>query len=258
MEPTIKFQRSRNGRVSGDDRLGHEPNQSTCSQSLLLAKTLALTSQLNYPGIKEKLYVIIMHPKPLELPVSLIHKTYIYTYIYIYKYIFDIFSFSIPHTKFQDSILKGNVSNIYISLTYFFSRFHIRNFKILSWREMCQTNSRMDEQPNINMSFQVEGIITFNSFGAKCHLPLFFNKLLLEKKFIRKIERLNVKQRRFRWDGSYEPSHLDLRCLQNLLLYRLWQWKSYSKLQLSNFFRTQMFDFSFFHFSMKTYVVGIH
>ena len=47
----------------------------------------------------------------------------------------------------------------------------------------------MDEQPNINMSFQVEGIITFNSFGAKCRLPLFFNKLLLEKKFIRKIER---------------------------------------------------------------------
>ena len=33
----------------------------------------------------------------------------------------------------------------------------------------------------------------------------FFNKLSLDKKFIRKVERLNVKQRRSRWDGSYEP-----------------------------------------------------
>ena len=46
----------------------------------------------------------------------------------------------------------------------------------------------------------------------------FFNKLSLEKKFIRKVQRRNVKQRRSRWDGSYEPSHLDLCCLQKPII----------------------------------------
>ena len=35
----------------------------------------------------------------------------------------------------------------------------------------------------------------------------FFNKLSLEKQFIRKVERLNVKQRRSRWDGSSFPQY---------------------------------------------------
>ena len=39
----------------------------------------------------------------------------------------------------------------------------------------------------------------FNSFGAKFQTTFdFFNKLSLEKKFIRKVDRLNVKQRRSR------------------------------------------------------------
>ena len=46
----------------------------------------------------------------------------------------------------------------------------------------------------------------------------FFNKLSLEKKFIFKVERLNVKQRRSRGDGSYELSHLDLCCLQKPII----------------------------------------
>ena len=41
-----------------------------------------------------------------------------------------------------------------------------------------------------------------------CRLLFFFNKLLLEKKFIRKLEILNVTQRRSWWDGSYELSRL--------------------------------------------------
>ena len=52
------------------------------------------------------------------------------------------------------------------------------------------------------------------NFRRQLSSAFFFNKLLLEKKFIRKVERLNVKQSRSRWDGSYEPSHLDLCCLQ--------------------------------------------
>ena len=57
--------------------------------------------------------------------------------------------------------------------------------------------------------------LTLNSFGAKfhiCRLLFFFfffffsKKLSLGKKFIRKVERLNVKQHRSR-------SHLDLCCL---------------------------------------------
>ena len=62
-----------------------------------------------------------------------------------------------------------------------------------------------------------------NSFGAKFQTTFvvcfsFFKKLSLEKKFIRKVERLNVKQHRSRWDGSYEPSHLDLCCLQKPII----------------------------------------
>ena len=44
---------------------------------------------------------------------------------------------------------------------------------------------------------------SLNSFGAKFQTTFvvcfsFFNKLSLEKKFVRKVERLNVKQRRSR------------------------------------------------------------
>ena len=46
----------------------------------------------------------------------------------------------------------------------------------------------------------------FNSFGAKFQMTFvicfFFNKLSIGKKFICKVERLNVKQRRSRWNGS--------------------------------------------------------
>ena len=48
----------------------------------------------------------------------------------------------------------------------------------------------------------------FNFFGPKfqtfvvCFSFSFFNKLSLEKKLIRKAERVDVKQRRSRWDGS--------------------------------------------------------
>ena len=48
----------------------------------------------------------------------------------------------------------------------------------------------------------------FNSFNAKfqttliCRLLFYFNKLSLGKTFICEVQRLNVKQRRFRQDGS--------------------------------------------------------
>ena len=43
---------------------------------------------------------------------------------------------------------------------------------------------------------------------------MFLTNYRLERNFICKFEWLNVKQLRSRWDGSYEPSHLNLRCLQ--------------------------------------------
>ena len=49
-----------------------------------------------------------------------------------------------------------------------------------------------------------------------CRLLFYLNKLSLGKTFICKVERLNDKQRRFRWDGSM--SHLDLRCLQKPII----------------------------------------
>ena len=53
--------------------------------------------------------------------------------------------------------------------------------------------------------------IVFNSFGAKFQTTFvvcffYFNKLSFGKTYICKVERLNVKQRRSRWDGSL--SHL--------------------------------------------------
>ena len=65
----------------------------------------------------------------------------------------------------------------------------------------------------------------FNSFGVKnsdyiCRL-LFFNKLSIEKKFICKVERLNVKQRKSWWAVS-SGSKLFAKAFYS----RLWQWKS--------------------------------
>ena len=54
-----------------------------------------------------------------------------------------------------------------------------------------------------------------------CRLFFFFNKLSLEKQFIPKVERLNVKQRRSRWDGS-SGSML----FAKAYYYRLWRRKS--------------------------------
>ena len=53
--------------------------------------------------------------------------------------------------------------------------------------------------------------VPFNSFGAKFQTTFvvcffYFNKLSFGKTFICKVKRLNVKQRRSRWDGSL--SHL--------------------------------------------------
>ena len=45
-----------------------------------------------------------------------------------------------------------------------------------------------------------------------------FNKLLLGKKFICKVERLNVKQLDPDETAHYEPSHLDLCCLQKPII----------------------------------------
>ena len=66
----------------------------------------------------------------------------------------------------------------------------------------------------------------FVSFGAKFRLHLyllvfcfffvlfFFNKLSIGKKLICKVERQNVQERRSDETAHYEPSHLDLHCLQ--------------------------------------------
>ena len=48
-------------------------------------------------------------------------------------------------------------------------------------------------------------------------------KLSFGKKFICKVERLKVKQRRSRWDDSISGSML----LAKAYFYRMWQWKSY-------------------------------
>ena len=65
------------------------------------------------------------------------------------------------------------------------------------------TNCVVNRLMSILFSFQPRNFIklikaNINSFGAKfrryCRLVFFFNKVTLEKKFIRKVERLNVKQ----------------------------------------------------------------
>ena len=55
----------------------------------------------------------------------------------------------------------------------------------------------------------------------------FLNNLLLRKKFIRyKFERLNVKQRRSRWDGSLWAVSSGSMLFAKPYYYRLWQWRS--------------------------------
>ena len=79
-----------------------------------------------------------------------------------------------------------------------------------------------DQTKRMSENTFLHGAAHFNSFGAKFQTTFvvcfFCNKLSLGKKLICKVERLDVKLRRSRWDGSYEPSHLDLCCLQSLLL----------------------------------------
>ena len=47
---------------------------------------------------------------------------------------------------------------------------------------------------------------------------LFLTNYYLKRSLYVNLKRLNVKQRRSRWDGSYEPSHLVLCCLQKLII----------------------------------------
>ena len=54
----------------------------------------------------------------------------------------------------------------------------------------------------------------------------FFNELSLRKKFICKVERLNVKQHRSRWDGSLSAVSSKSMLFAKSSYYRLWQWKS--------------------------------
>ena len=76
--------------------------------------------------------------------------------------------------------------------------------------------------------------ITFNSLGAKFQLTFvvcfffffFFNKLSPGKKFICKVERLNVKQRRSRWDGSLWAVSSGSVLFAKACYYHLCQWKS--------------------------------
>ena len=66
-------------------------------------------------------------------------------------------------------------------------------------------------------------VVFFNSFGAQFQMTFvvcffFFNKPSLGKTFICKVERLNVKQRRSRWDGSLSLLFWSYAVCKSLLL----------------------------------------
>ena len=92
------------------------------------------------------------------------------------------------------------------------------------------------------LSFFWKGVF-FNSFGAKflttvvvcfySYYYYYFNKLSFGKTFICKVERLNVKQRRSRWDGSLSRLFW-IYAVCKSYYYRLWQWKSYKEKNLPN------------------------
>ena len=145
-------------------------------------------------------------------------------------------------TKSQLSLTGAGIAPVY---EYSFGFLYMVDYSISSLRTfyICRdhrfvtipesiknliTNCVIKRLMFILFSFQSRNFIKLNKSKRKlfrcqisddiCRLLFFFNKLLLEKKFIRKVERLNGKQRRSRWDGSYEPSHLDLRCLQKPII----------------------------------------
>ena len=76
------------------------------------------------------------------------------------------------------------------------------------------------------------GVLTLLAPYFRLHLSFvffFLNKLSIGKKFIRKVERLNVKQHRSRWDGSLWAVSSGATLFAKAYYCRLWQWKSYSK-----------------------------
>ena len=94
--------------------------------------------------------------------------------------------------------------------------------QIKSQTSLC-TDTVNSGQPLSTFRIKYTGTLFINSFSAKFQTKFvvcfsFFNKLSLGKRFIRKVERLNVKQHRSRQDGSYEPSCLDLYCLQKPII----------------------------------------
>ena len=74
--------------------------------------------------------------------------------------------------------------------------------------------------------YQFPIILSLPNFRRHLSSAFFLNKLMLGKKFIRKAERLNVKQRRSRWDGSLWAVSSGSMLFAKAYYYRLWQWKS--------------------------------
>ena len=86
-----------------------------------------------------------------------------------------------------------------------------------AWRVCCHfaKGGNFYEQNNC-----VSSILTLSLPNFRRHLSFDFvqNKLSNGKKFIREVEKMNVKQRRPDETAHYEPSHLDLCCLQKPII----------------------------------------
>ena len=87
-------------------------------------------------------------------------------------------------------------------------------------RRTCWAKSHRSHNLNVVNSFAAKFQTTF----VVCFF--FKNKPPLRKKFICEVERLNVKQRRSRWDGSLWAVSSGSMLFAKAFYYRLWQWKS--------------------------------
>ena len=82
------------------------------------------------------------------------------------------------------------------------------------------------ESLSIHLTFSLPNFRRIRRFFI-CFL---LNKLLFVKKFICKVERLNIKQRRSRWDGLLWAVSSGSMLFAKAYYYRLWQWKRLSNL----------------------------
>ena len=113
------------------------------------------------------------------------------------------------HFHLRSLLLKTNLFQLYDL------KLHITT--VTSWRFWYV---------KLRLTFTIMQLKSQSNFRRHLSSALCFNKLSIGNKFICKVERLNVKQHRFWWDGSLWAVSSESTLFAKAFYHRLWQWKS--------------------------------